>query len=109
MTYSQFLSYLLAFCMVVTLGLLYPEALDHASLNLTALDNLATLGWSLLPFGLVWLLLRVAALLLVLRESVALVAAAKAEQLKAQAGKDEAIMWDVRHTTKRNNAWSKKA
>lgn len=68
--------------------------------SLDELDYIATLGWSVLPLALVWLVLTVAMAAKRYTE-------ARATLLQTEAGLAEANMWAVRHESKRQNEWHK--
>lgn len=70
-------------------------------------DELATIGWCMVPFALCWLMLGVASTLAQHARNATAETEATAEKLKADAGLAEAQMWQVRHDTKRQNEFHK--
>jgi hypothetical protein len=101
---NLFKKYLPSLIMLVLYGVLI-WWIDDAKLSIPIewWDNVATIGWSMLPLGMCWAL---AAFALNLREYRSKVAADTVHIL-AQAALAEASMWAVRHQAKRERSYSR--
>lgn len=82
----------LLFCVAVLVLSDTPLLLDPGRF-----DELATIGWTAVPFALCWLMLSVAS-------NLKEYGKARAAEALAMAGKLDADMWSTRHATK---AWRK--